>query len=184
MGVFNRYKSTMHGNYWVAIFKYGLLMGIGLLLVVMFRYWFKIPLSEPVSYAENFAMLIFMFIAVFVYKRGLEERKITFKESYIVGLGSGVIASIIYGMFLFVYSQYIDIDIQQRCFEIQRAVKTNVNLSDAQLMSMVKPSSIALSGIMLSSVLSILWSLIIAILLRNEQGVLVIKEMKNLEKDK
>lgn len=184
MRVLNRYKSTMHGNYWNAIFKYGLLMGIGLLLVVLCRYWFKIPLSEPVSYTENIAMLIFMFIAVFSYKRGLKDKRITFKESFILGLGSGIIASIIYGIFLFVYSQNIDIDIQQRCFEIQRAVKTNVNLSDEELMSMVKPSSIALYGIMLSSVLSILLALIVAILLRNEQGILIEKEMKTLEKDK
>lgn len=184
MGLLNRYKSTMHGNYWIAIFKYGLLIGIGLSLVVLFRYWFKIPLSEPVSYAEDIAMLVFIFIAVFLYKRGLEERKITLKESYIVGLGSGIIASIIYGMFLFIYSQYIDVDIQQRCFEIQRAVEANAQLNDGQLKIMTTPSAIAFSAIMLSSVLSILWSLIIAILLRNEQGVLVIKEMKNLEKDK
>jgi hypothetical protein len=184
MGLLNRYKSTMHGNYKIAVFKYGLLIGIGLSLVILFRYWFKMPISEPVSYYEDISMLVFLFIAVFLYKRGLKERKITLKESYILGLGSGIIASIIYGIFLFVYSQYIDIDIQQRCFEIQRAVKTNINLNDEELMLMVKPSSIAFSAILLSSVLTILWALIIAILLRNEQGILIGKEMKNLEKDK
>jgi hypothetical protein len=184
MGLLNRYKSTMHGNYWKGICKYGLLIGIGLSLVVLVRYWLMYPISQPVSYTENFAMLIFMFLAVFFYKRGLEERKITLKESYILGLGSGIVASIIYGMFLFVYAQYIDVDIQKRCFELQRAVKTNVNLNDEQLMSMVTPSSIAFSGIMLSSVISILWALVVSIFLRNEQGVLITKEMKNLEKEK
>lgn len=184
MGVINRYKSTMHGNYWRGIFLYGFLMGIGLSFVVLVRYWLMYPISQPVSYTENIAMLIFMFLAVFFYKRGLEEKKITLKESYILGFGYGIVASIIYGMFLFVYAQYIDVDIQQRCFELQKAVKTNANLNDEQLMSMVSPSSIAFSGIMLSSMMSVLWALIVSIFLRNEQGVLVTKEIKNLEKEK
>lgn len=181
MALFNRYKSTMHGNYWGAIFKFGLFMGFGLAIVVMLRSWLKIPLSEPVSYTENFALLIFMLIGVYLYKRGLEEKKITFKESYMVALGSGVVASIIYGIFLYVYAQYLDTELQQRCFDIQRSIKSNAHLSDEQIMYMAKPSSIALSAIMLSSVVSILWALFIAILLRNEKGELVTKEMKNLE---
>lgn len=176
MGLLNRYDSKMHGNYWNAIFKYGFLVGLGLVLVVLFRHWLSMPLSQPVTYAENIALLVFMFIVVFLYRKSLQEKKITFKEAYIVGFGVGIVSSIMYGMFLYVFSLYIDTEFQQRCFEIQREIKSNAHLNDEQISAMSSSSAIAFSGILLSSIMSILWAMIVGILLRNEQAPLKIKK--------
>jgi signal transduction histidine kinase len=163
----------MHGNYWRALLKYGLWTGLLLSFVVLFRYWLILPLSQPVSYAENIAMLAFMFLFVWLYRKGLEKQKISFKEGYIVAFGLGIVASIIYGMFLFVYSYRIDPAMQERCFEVQRNLPNNINLSDGQVRFMTKPSYIAFAGILLSSVLSIIWAMVVAIILRNEKAEVV-----------
>lgn len=167
------YQSKMYGNYWSGIVIFGLLIGFGLIIEVLLRSLFKTPISQPVSLIEIITQLVFMFIGVYVFKINLEEKKITFKKSYMLGLGSGIVGSIIYGMFLYVYALYLDKDFIQRCYEIQRNIKSNSTLTDQQVMDMATPSLIAFSGILLSSVVSILLALIVAILLRNEKGQLI-----------
>lgn len=174
----------MHGNYFKGLLLYGFFMGIALSLVVLFRSWLTMPLSQPVSYAENIALLVFMFIAVYLYKNNLEEKKITFKESYIVAFGSAVVASIIYGFFLYLYAKYIDLSFQERCFSLQRAIEANSQFTDSQIRQMSQPSYIAFSAIMLSSVMSILWAMVVGILLRNEKGTVVTKVKELIDEEK
>lgn len=167
------YQSKMYGNYWSGIVIFGLLIGFGLIIEVLLRSLFTTPISQPVSLIEIITQLVFMFIGVYVFKINLEEKKITFKKSYMLGLGSGIVGSIIYGMFLYVYALYLDKDFSQRCYEIQRNIESNSKLTDQQVMDMATPSLIAFSGILLSFVVSILLALIVAILLRNEKGQLI-----------
>ncbi|MFA5541924.1 MAG: DUF4199 domain-containing protein [Bacteroidales bacterium] len=178
MALIRRYESQIYGNYKSAILKYGLYSGIGLSFVVLFRYWIIMPLSQPVSYAENIALLVFMFASVFIYKKKLPQGKLMFKEGFVLGLGLGVVASIIYGIFLYVYSFGIDPEFQNRCFDIQRALPNNQHLADDAIRQMTRHSSIAFSGILLSSIMSILWAMIVSILLRNERAVVKNSKLK------
>ena len=167
------YQSKVYCNYWYGIVIFGLLIGFGLIIEVLLRNLFATPISQPVSLIEIITQLVFMFIGVYIFKINLEEKKITFKKSYMLGLGSGIVGSIIYGMFLYVYALYLDKDFSQRCYEIQRNIESNSKLTDQQVMDMATPSLIAFSGILLSFVVSILLALIVAILLRNEKGQLI-----------
>ena len=176
MALIKRYKSKIYGNYWLGILKFGLLIGFGLSFTLIFRHFIKEPISQPVGFVENFALLGLIFLAVYLYKIGLEERRITFKEAYIVGWGSGVIGSIIYGRSLYGYALYLGSGLQERCFDVQRAIESNQTLSDADIMFMTSPSSVAMSGILLSSIMAILWAMIVGILLRNEKGEIISKD--------
>ncbi len=84
-------------------------------------------------------------------------------------------------MFIFVYANYIDSEFQGRCYDVQRAVETNSNLTNQQIEAMVKPSSIAASSMLIVSLISLLSGLIIAFLLMNKKRKLQDKEIKNVD---
>ncbi len=169
-------KTKFAGNYFSGIIKYGLLIGLGLSLFILIRLVLNKPITSIMSYWEIICVLFLIYLGVWLYRKGLKEKQISYKESYFVAFGSGIIGSIIYGMFVFVYANYIDSAFQDRCFEIQRAVSTNANLTDQQIESMVKPSSIAASSILIVSLISILSGFIIAFLLMNKKRKLQNKE--------
>lgn len=165
-------KSSL--SYGRGIVRYGLLIGVVLSLIVLIRFIINKPIQYPISYSEFFNLLIFMFIGVLLYRKRQEEGKISFKDAYMMALGSGIIGAIIYGIFLYVYASYIDSSFQGRCFDIQRAVQANASLTDEQIESMVKPSSIAVSAIFFASLMSIFWGLVVGLFLKNKK-----KEVKN-----
>ncbi|MDR0790590.1 MAG: DUF4199 domain-containing protein [Bacteroidales bacterium] len=170
MALVKRYNSQMHGNYWRALLQYGFYGGLLLSFVVLLRYWLILPLSQPVTYVENIILLLLMIIFLWRYRSKLPQEKITFKEGYIVTVGLGVVASIVYGMFIYLYAWKIDPAISDRCFAIQRAIEANNMFSDDQVRVMTTKQSLALSAIMLSSILSVLWAMITALFLRTEKA--------------
>ena len=64
MALIKRYKSKIYGNYWLGILKFGLLIGFGLSFTLIFRHFIKEPISQPVGFVENFALLGLIFLAV------------------------------------------------------------------------------------------------------------------------
>jgi len=165
----------MHGNYGISLLRYGVIAGLILCFAVLIRKWLILPLNQPVSYVENFTLLLIMFICLWHYRSGLDKKQITFKEGYIVCLGLGVVASVIYGMFIYLYALRIDTEIITRSFEMQRNLEQNKILTDEQIRAMVKPQSLAMSAILLSAVLSLLWAMIVALILRTEKAEVRIK---------
>lgn len=182
MRLIRRYSSQMHGNYKRAILRYGVYIGLIFSFVLIFRWLLVLPVSQPMSYVENVLQLVLLFVFVYLYKRQLPERRINFKEAYTVALGSAVVGSIIYGMVLYLYAQYIDPEMQARCLEIQRRANVNGEFAPEDLQNMVKPSYIAGSAIILNSVMAIMWAMIVAIFLRNERAVVVPPKEKKRKK--
>ena len=169
-------KTKFSGSYFSGIIKYGLLIGLGLSLFVLIRFVFNKSISSVMSYWEILSLMLLLFLGVWLYRKGLKEKQLSFKESYFVAFGSGIVGSIIYGMFIFVYANYIDSEFQGRCYDVQRAVETNSNLTNQQIEAMVKPSSIAASSMLIVSLISLLSGLIIAFLLMNKKRKLQDKE--------
>lgn len=182
MGLIRQYRSTMHGSYWTAIIKYGALCGVFLSFVVLFRFWIYLPLSTPNDYVQDFSLLVCLFVAVWVYKRSLEDKKITLKEAYIVALGCGIVAAVVYGMFLLLYSRYIDVDMPQRYFDIQRAVEQNAQHPDSTLREFTSSRYLAAMGMIFISILSVIEALVVAVIMKNEKATVVTKEMKKQDK--
>lgn len=173
-----KFESKIYGNYGRAAAKYGFFSGLIMMLVIMFRYWIIYPIKQPVSYTENIALFVLMIGSLVIYKRNLEEGRITFKEAFLLSFGVGVIASIMYGMFLYIYASFIDMEFCNRCFDFHRSLSSNANLSDEEIHFITKPSSIAFSGILLSTTVSILWAFIMSIMLRNEKAPIANKKLK------
>lgn len=173
----------MHGNYWRAMFRYGLVCGVVVSFVVLLRYWLILPLDKPTDYVQEAALLVCLFVAVWVYKKNLEDKKITLKEAYIVALGCGVVAAIVYGMFLLLYSRYIDSAMSERYYVIQRALAQNKNMADAYLREYTSPPYLAFVGLLFMSMVTVIEALVVSVIMRSERAIVYTKEMKKQDKE-
>lgn len=100
MGVFHRYRSQIHGNYRRAYLRGGLLTGGLLGLYVLIRLLMGRPMESPLSLVVDAVLLICIFLLTAWYRNGLPEKRITLKEAMLFGLGTALIAGVLYGLIL------------------------------------------------------------------------------------
>ncbi len=100
MKFFHRYKSSIHGNYRKAYLRCGALSGVLLMLYVMVRYLLGVPAEAPEGYAVDGILLAAVVLLTLLYRNALEEKRATLKELMLFGMGTAVLASVLYGLFL------------------------------------------------------------------------------------
>ena len=101
MRFFHRYRSTIHGNYRKAYLRCGLLTG--LLLYILVRYLMGMPAESPEAYLSDGIMLVSVLLFTLLYRNALEEKKATQKELMLFGMGTAVVASVLYGVFVWAF---------------------------------------------------------------------------------
>lgn len=173
--ILRRYKSVMHGNYFKMSLLYGIVMGVAMILILLLRYLCGSKPSSPISLWDNISMLVLMAICVLHYRSILEDKKMTFKEGWLVGFYSGCIAAILFGMFMYLYSNGIDKEMTLRCANILRQIPEYASYTNDQIAQMSKPSTIALYSIIYNIVMAILWAFLVGIILKNENAKQLIK---------
>jgi len=99
---FHRYRSTIHGNYRKAYLRSGLLTGVMLMLYLWVRYLMGNPAESPVSYLSDGILLVAGFLFTMLYRNALPDRKATLKELMLFGMGTAVIACVVYGVFIWI----------------------------------------------------------------------------------
>lgn len=107
MRFFHRYNSTIHGNYRKAYLRCGLITGGLLALYIMVRYLMGSPAESPEAYMSDIIMLVAVFLFTLLYRNSLEEKKATLKELMLFGLGTAVVASVLYGLCLWLFGYAI-----------------------------------------------------------------------------
>ena len=100
MRFFHRYKSTIHGNYRKAYLRSGLLTGMMLMLYLVVRWLLKNPAESPVSYLSDGILLLAVFLFTMLYRNALPERKATMKELMLMGMGTAIVACLLYGIYI------------------------------------------------------------------------------------
>lgn len=173
--IIRRYRSNIHGNYRWAALKYGIVMGGALSVFLVFRYLLGHPSNAPISSDENWvvfvALLVMSLVLVFHYRRHLTEKKITFKEGFLVAFDSCVIACIVYAAFMYLYAMYIDNGMdsfQDRTLDVmKRALAEGGNPNQVQLPDMVY---LVFWGMMVNIIMGILIAFITGVVCRNEKG--------------
>lgn len=103
MKFFHRYNSTIHGNYRKAYLRCGLITGGLLALYIMVRYLMGSPAESPEAYMSDIIMLLAVSLFTLLYRNSLEEKKATLKELMLFGLGTAVVASLLYGICLWLF---------------------------------------------------------------------------------
>lgn len=102
MGIFHRYSSTIHGNYRKAYLRCGLLLGAVLALYIVGRILGGIEASSPVSYVTDIALVVLVILFTAHYRRSLPDRSITLKEAMLFGMGTSVVAAVLYALAVWV----------------------------------------------------------------------------------
>ena len=103
MRFFRRYNSTIHGNYRKAYLRCGLITGVLLMLYILVRYMMGTPAESPEAYMSDGIMLVAIFLFSLLYRNSLEEKKASLKELMLFGMGTAVVASVSYGLFLWAF---------------------------------------------------------------------------------
>ena len=103
MRFFHRYQSTIHGNYRKGYLRCGALTGLLLMLYVMVRYLIGMPSETPEGYAVDGILLAAVVVFIYLYRNSLTEQRATLKELMLFGMGTAVLASMLYGLFLWAF---------------------------------------------------------------------------------
>ena len=167
MRFFHRYKSTIHGNYRKAYLRCGLLTGLMLILYLLVRWLMRNPAESPESYLSDGILLVSVFLFTMLYRNALQGGKATMKELMLFGMGTAVVASLLYG--IYVWLSGIALPGQTELFS-----KTLTNADDFSRYPVGYWS--ALWGIVAAVKMAVLGgfgAFISALILKNEKGTVV-----------
>lgn len=103
MKFFHRYESQIHGNYRLGYLRFGTITGVVMMLYILVRYLMGIPAESPEAYITDGILLVAIFLFTLLYRNVLPERKATLKELMLLGMGIAVLASVLYGIFLWLF---------------------------------------------------------------------------------
>ena len=102
------------------VLTYGFLGGSGLVMIVLLRFAMVFPIYIPVSVLDAIALLMLMFTFTYLYRKDSANRKLTFKDAYLLNMGLGLIAAVIYAVFMLFYASYIDTSFSSRFLDYQK----------------------------------------------------------------
>ncbi len=174
--IITRYKSVMHGNYKLAGVKYGIVMAAGLCVFLFLRYVVGHPANAPIAKDETWVvflgLLLMSLMLVFHYRRNLIERKISFKEAFLVSFYSCLVACAIYAVFMYGYTLYIDNGLDSfhdRTIDVMtRSIARSENIDIDKVVLPEMPYLVAW-GMVLNMIMGILVAFITGVICRNEK---------------
>ena len=107
MQYFKRYRSEIHGNYRKAYLRCGTITGVVLMLYLLVRYMLRMPAESPEAYLSDGLMLVAVFLFTLLYRNALEEKKASLKELMLFGMGTAIVSSVLYGLFVWVFGSAV-----------------------------------------------------------------------------
>lgn len=176
MRFLRRYSSTIYGQYRSFGFKKGLWVGAAMFFVLFISRWVS-PQSFPAtpeSLLTDCVMLAGMLFFAWRYRLTLPEGRVTLKELMLLGLWMGCMASVAYGLLLWLYG-VLDNSVVMRFAERRMALilSADTGVQAAENLRLVQAYSAGDWGFIggfRSAVMSILMNLIAALLFRTEKA--------------
>lgn len=174
MAIFHRYDSTIHGNYRKSYLRCGLLTGLLMALYVLVRLLLRTPVESPFSLVIDAILLVAVFLLTAYYRNALPEKKITLKEAMLFGMGTSLVASVVYGLLLWAIGLS---SAEQTVLFTNTMTDSHITAEDPQLHYWAAWWAI-LSGIE-TIVLGAFGAFVAAVLFRNEKAVVHKKNNEN-----
>ena len=119
--IIRRYQSEIYGNYRLAYATYGVLTGIVLAIVMLLHRALlpSNPPASPESFEADVVIAVAIFLSAYRYRSTLPDKQVMLKELLLLGMGTAIVAAIVYGLLLWlvlgaVYPDLVDTFIQQR----------------------------------------------------------------------
>lgn len=180
--VFRRYNSTIYGNYRKAYLIDGLLVGIAMSLIMFMRdFLAATPMATPENYITELVLLVGIFWATYHYREQLDDRKVTLKELMLLGLGIGVVSSLVYGLWTWLNCGCINTNLVQYYNQQRIAVMDAADTSAEAKIAIDQVSRYTAGdwgfiGGFRSAVMSVIIAFFAALIFRTEKSPVVPKE--------
>ncbi|MBR6330711.1 MAG: DUF4199 domain-containing protein [Bacteroidales bacterium] len=183
MKLIRQYQSDIYGKYRIAALRDGLYAGLILSGAVLFCKLIYYPIYAPENYVTDIALLVSTLFFAYRYRNRLPEKRVFFKELMLYGLLLGIVAAVVYGLFLLFYGGVVDKEFPVRCLEHfiageQRGAGTDQEkAATIAVMRTYRLHTWAFIGAFRTAVMSIMTAFVSALLFRTEKNI--IKEKKN-----
>lgn len=174
--IIRRYNSTIYGNYRKAYLIDGALTGIAMAAIM----WLRDALSDvPISTPDNFITEIVMAIGIawsaYQYRKFLPEQKVTLKELMLLGLGIGLVSSVVYGLWVWFYCGSVEPDMvdfyNSQRIAVMEPEETGAEAKVAiETVKRYTAGDWGFIGGFRSAVMSILFTFFVALVLRSEKS--------------
>ena len=174
--VFRRYESTIYGNYRKAYLIDGALTGVVMSVVMLLRDLLaKSPMPSPENYITELVLAIAIFWCSYQYRRQLPDEKVTLKELLLLGLGIGVVSSVVYGMWTWLRCGVLDGNLvrhytQQRISMMEPAESSVEAKVAVEQVRRYTAGDWAFIGAFRSAVMSIIITFFAALVFRTEKA--------------
>ena len=182
MRFLKQYQSDIYGDYRKAYLRDGLFAGLFISVVVLFCKLIYYPLNTPENYVTDLSLLAATLFFAYRYRAALPDGKVFFKELMLYGLGLGVVAAIVYGLFLLFYGGVVDKGFTARCLdhfipgEMQGSATEQDTESTIQIMRGYKLHTWAFIGAFRTAVMAIMSAFVAALLFRTEKNIVKNKQ--------
>ena len=107
----SEHKDYNSKSYLFSSIRYGLIASILMIVLTILFFLITGAGSRPVIVWNHIILLIIMYSGVKAYKNTFKDGVISFKQCYTSGLIIGLSAAFIFGVFMIIYTKYIDKDL-------------------------------------------------------------------------
>ncbi|MCR5192123.1 MAG: DUF4199 domain-containing protein [Bacteroidales bacterium] len=177
MRFFRTYQSEIYGPYRTALLRDGLFTGLIMAGIVLFCKLIYYPINTPENLVTDITLLVATFFFTYRYRSSLPEKKVFFKELMMYGLGLGIVAAIVYGLYLLLYGSVIDSEFPSRCLahfvdgEMSGNASEEDKINTVAVMKGYKLHTWAFIGAFRTAVMSIMVAFISSLLFRTEKDI-------------
>lgn len=157
----------------------GIIVGIVLIVFSLLMYFLDVDRESKIMWLSYLILAAGLWWAIISYRNKLPGGYLTYGKAFSAGFFTGLFASIILAIFTFIYVQYIDTTLIDKILANaeDKILNTQPNISDEDLdraLSMTRkftnPTMISVFSFVGNTILSTLFSLIIAIFAKREDN--------------
>lgn len=157
----------------------GIIVGIVLIVFSLLMYFLDVDPQSKIMWLSYLILAAGLWWAIISYRNKLPGGYLTYGKAFSAGFFTGLFASIILAIFTFIYVQYIDTTLIDKILANaeDKILNTQPNISDEDLdraLSMTRkftnPSMMSIFSFVGNTILSTLFSLIIAIFAKREDN--------------
>ena len=112
--------------------RYGIISAVFMSILTLLFFYFSGTGNTPVIIWNYLVITLVVFGSVKTYRKKISNRNISFKEAYVSGVSTGIVASFVFAIFMIFYTKYIDIEFIKNFISIN-ALKINKDTTADEL---------------------------------------------------
>jgi hypothetical protein len=177
-------KTPFPKNFFAISFRYGIFSAVIMAALTLIFYMIIGSSSRPLLVWNYIILLLMMYITVKIYRNKLKGY-ISFKECYMSGLFFGLVASIFFGIFVYINTKYIDIQLIKNFISVnEKAMQQYISGDELSkqkniLYQFSSPFFMGLRAMGELTLMSLFLPLLMSILLKKEKRIKESNESTN-----